>query len=87
MNHRHVLELAAGAALDDLDPEERDAMAAHLAGCPACRAGARELDEVILALGMVSPRRTPPPELWGSIRAAIRATNAGSPDAGPASAR
>ncbi len=92
MTHRHILELAAGAVLDDLDPRERATMQAHLARCPACRVQARELDEVIVALGLAGPRRDPPPELWGSIRAAIRAMDAGSggtpqPDTGPTASR
>ncbi|MGC8634076.1 MAG: zf-HC2 domain-containing protein [Candidatus Limnocylindrales bacterium] len=71
MSHRRFLALAAGDVLEDLDPDERSALERHLLACASCRRGADELREVAGALGAASPRRTPPPEVWQAIRAAI----------------
>jgi hypothetical protein len=43
MNHRTARQLAALAAGDDLSPGDREALEAHLSGCPSCAAEARHL--------------------------------------------
>jgi hypothetical protein len=63
--------LAAGAALDDLDPGERAAYDEHRASCLACRHLERELDDLLTDLALAVPERLPPPDLLGSIRRAL----------------
>jgi hypothetical protein len=68
----HAL-LAAGAALDDLEPGERRAYDANLAVCDECRRTETELETVIADLALVVPERLPPPDLLSGIRRAIAA--------------
>jgi hypothetical protein len=75
MDHRASLELAAGAALDDLEPAERADLDAHLRGCPPCRAAARDLVDVSAALALAAPTRVPPASLRGGVMAAIAAVD------------
>jgi hypothetical protein len=84
MDHRASLELAAGAALDDLDSAERASLGAHLDACPPCRAAARELVDVAGALALAAPTRIPPVSLRSSVMAAVAA--AGLPLDVPAAA-
>jgi anti-sigma-K factor RskA len=87
------LLLAAGAALDDLEADERRAFDAHRATCAACRGLEDELELVLADLALAVPERVPPPDLLAGIRMAIdaeetirdrRAAPAPSPVAGPA---
>jgi predicted anti-sigma-YlaC factor YlaD len=78
VSHRRYLELAAGGALDDLEPDERALLEQHLAECGSCRLGARDIGEVVTALGMAAPRRAVPTDTWGSILSAIREAPSGS---------
>jgi hypothetical protein len=71
MDHGTYRELAAGAALDDLDPTERASLDAHIAACAPCRADARALVDTAGMLAYAVPRRTPPASLRGSVLAAI----------------
>ncbi len=50
-----------GYVLDGLEPEERDAVRAHLADCERCRAEAEELSELpeLLAEAWTAPQRAP----------------------------
>lgn len=73
MDHRAFRELAAGAALDDIDATERAALDAHLEACPACRADARELVDTAGLLAFAVPQRNPPASLRGGMLAAIAA--------------
>ncbi len=70
--------LAAGAALEDLDPAEDAAWDAHRAGCATCRSLAGDLTMVLVDLVLVVPERVPPPALLDAVRHAIRAGAAGS---------
>jgi anti-sigma-K factor RskA len=63
--------LAAGAALDDLEPTERLAYDEHRATCPDCRRLDQELDLVLADLALSVPERMPPPDLLLGIRMAI----------------
>jgi len=79
MIHAEAEELlAAGAVLDDLAQDEREAYAAHRASCVACRRLEVELDHVLADLSLVVPERVPPPDLMANIRRAIQAEAAGA---------
>lgn len=87
MIHAEAEELlAAGAVLDDLEPDERIAYDAHRATCLVCRRLEVELDHVLADLALAVPDRVPPPDLLAGIRRAIdleagagRATVAAAP--------
>jgi hypothetical protein len=75
--------LSLGAyALGDLPPDERAAIAAHIEGCPECRAELRELEGVAALLPLVDPARIeeppvrPPADLGARIEAQIAAESA-----------
>jgi anti-sigma-K factor RskA len=75
--------LSLGAyALGDLPPDERAAMAAHIEGCPECRAELRELEGVAALLPLADPAQIegpaarPPAELGARIEAQIAAESA-----------
>jgi Anti-sigma-K factor rskA/Putative zinc-finger len=68
VNHSDYEDLAAGFALDALEPDEELAFRRHLEGCPACRSSVRELEEVTAALALATPLVEPP----ASLRAAVR---------------
>jgi predicted anti-sigma-YlaC factor YlaD len=74
MDHRTYRELAAGAALDDLDAVERTALDAHLGACATCRGDARQLADTAGLLALAAPRREPPASLRGAVLAAIAAS-------------
>ncbi len=73
MDHRAFRELAAGAALDDLDASERLALRAHLAACGSCRADATALADTAGLLALAAPLRMPPASLRSGVMAAIAA--------------
>ncbi len=74
MDHGNYRELAAGAALDDLDPTERASLDAHVAACAPCRADARALVDTAGMLAYAVPHRTAPASLRGSVLGAIAAS-------------
>jgi predicted anti-sigma-YlaC factor YlaD len=67
MDHAVLTELAAGAALEDLDPVERARLDAHLAACPRCRALVLELEDVLGDLALAAPELRPPAALRGQV--------------------
>ena len=73
MIHEEQLLLAAGAVLDDLDPDERAAYETHRLSCADCRGAELELDHVMADLSLVAPERVPPPDLLAGIRRALAA--------------
>lgn len=73
MDHGTLRQLAAGAALDDLDADEQRAFGAHVAACPSCAELAGDLDTVMVDLALVAPRLRPPASLRGDVLAALRA--------------
>ncbi len=85
MDHRTFRELAAGAALDDLDSTEHAQLDAHLATCPACRIEVRDLVDTAGLLALAAPQRRPPAGLRGGVLAAIAASE-GRPVGVPAAA-
>jgi anti-sigma factor RsiW len=57
---------------------ERDEIAAHLAGCPACRASYAELEETMAALsGMARAKAAAPTELPARVAETIHRRSAG----------
>lgn len=66
-------ELSAGYALDALEPAERDAFEAHLAGCPECQEELAAFWEVAGALAVAADSPAPSPELRDRILADARA--------------
>jgi len=73
MDHGALAELAAGAALDDLEPTERAALDAHLASCTSCQALVAELDEVLADLALAAPELQPPASLRVDVLDSLRA--------------
>jgi anti-sigma-K factor RskA len=63
--------LAAAYVLGALEPEERRAFEAHLAGCAACAEEIRTLRHVTDALARAVPQRTPRAELRTRVLASI----------------
>jgi anti-sigma-K factor RskA len=63
----------AGAyVLGALEPDERDAFAAHLEGCEGCRSELATLRGAADALPLAAPQVPPPPELEDRIMAVVR---------------
>lgn len=79
IGHDAALLLAAGAALDDLEPDELAAYEAHRAGCAACAIAEDEIALVLADLSLVVPERRPPPDLLTGIRLAIDADDRATP--------
>ena len=71
MDHRAVRELAAGAALGDLDASERLSLRVHLAACGSCRADATALADTAGLVALAAPVRMPPASLRAGVLAAI----------------
>jgi hypothetical protein len=72
MDHGTLQQLAAGAALDDLDDAERVELDAHLASCASCLALTAELDSVLADLALVAPELRPPASLKHEVLSALR---------------
>lgn len=73
MDHRSLQQLAAGAALDDLDAAERADLDAHRATCASCAALGVELEDVLADLALVVPELHPPASLKREVLSALRA--------------
>lgn len=69
--HDELKANAAGYVLGSLDPEERRAFEAHLAGCAECSAEVASLRPVIGALATAVPQVTPRAELRDRILSGI----------------
>jgi anti-sigma-K factor RskA len=67
-----IHELSAGYALDALDPEERAAFEAHLAGCERCREEVASFWEVTGALAVAAGGPAPQPALRERVLASVR---------------
>ncbi len=65
------LLLPAGAALDDLAPDERARYEVHRRTCADCRDLELELGQVMADLALAAPERVPPPDLLLGIRRAL----------------
>ncbi|MFP5342312.1 MAG: anti-sigma factor domain-containing protein [Candidatus Limnocylindria bacterium] len=72
MDHRVFRQLAAGAALDDLDATERVRFEAHRLTCDDCAHLAADLDAVLEDLALTAPPLHPPASLQRDVLSAIR---------------
>lgn len=72
LDHAALRELAAGAALDDLDGDELVALSSHLSTCVPCRALQAELDDVMGDLALIAPTLHAPASLRADVMAALR---------------
>ncbi len=79
MSHRAFRELAAGAALEDLEAPEAAELADHLATCAPCRRAARELVEVAGLVALAAPTRRPPATLRRGVMAAVASAGSQAP--------
>jgi anti-sigma factor RsiW len=69
MNHDEIAQLLGAFALDAVDPDEADAIRAHLAECPRCSSEVAEHWEVTGLIANVGVDA--PPEIWDRIAAQI----------------
>lgn len=85
-DHDEVQSLLGAYALDALSEVERARVAAHLAGCAACRAELSELSGAVDALALTVAEREPSPALRARLRlAAVASLDGAAPAAaGPA---
>ena len=67
MNTAHVTDSIPAFALDCLDPDEREQVARHLAGCPDCQAELRAYQSLVGELSLAVPESTPPRRLRQAI--------------------
>ncbi len=69
MKHDEAYELLAALSLDAVEADEREAIEAHVLGCPRCRS---ELDALLDVAGALGNSVEPLPEgLWTSISSRI----------------
>jgi anti-sigma-K factor RskA len=68
------LDLAAGAALDAVEPHELERVEAHAASCAECAAQLQAFREVAALLGSAVPQHDPPPALRGRVLDVARLT-------------
>jgi anti-sigma-K factor RskA len=73
MDTEAIHDLTAAYALDALEPREREAFEAHLAGCESCREQVAELQIAAGELAWAVEPAAPPPELRARIIDAARA--------------
>jgi len=76
MSDASIHELAAGYTLDSLDPDDRHAFEAHLAGCKECRETVATLAGTATALAYAAEGPAPPAELRERVVAGGRAERA-----------
>lgn len=75
MDHGVLAQLAAGAALDDLEAAERDELDRHLPSCSSCQDLSLDLRDVVGDLALAAPMIWPPSSLRRSILAELRAAD------------
>src|SRR5436305_13977440 len=72
--HQDYEELAAGHALNALEPGDEQLFLTHLADCAECQRLLADFSEVAAGLAISSadePEVAPPPQVWQHIRAAV----------------
>jgi anti-sigma-K factor RskA len=69
--HRRWEEELAAYALGALEPDETEAVEAHLAGCERCRADLRWLEPAVEVIPESVPQVTPPPGLRADLMAVV----------------
>lgn len=70
-DHEKWAELAAGYALDALEPDEQALFETHLASCAECRRGLDEHEFVAAQLGALAADATETAPSWADLRASI----------------
>ena len=75
MDHGALAQLAAGAAIDDLEAAEREELDRHLPSCSSCQELTADLDEIVGDLALGAPPRQPPTSLLRDILSALRLPN------------
>lgn len=83
MDHRVFRELAAGAALEDLEAAESTELSAHLAICAPCRREAGHLADVAGLIALAAPPRRPPAAMKRSVLAAVATADPADHPAAP----
>lgn len=71
-SHEEISELLGAYALHAVDPDERDRVERHLAGCPRCQAEVRDHREVAALLG--NSGGDAPDGLWDRIASTLEET-------------
>lgn len=84
MTHEDVQAALAAEALDALDGPERDAVRAHLAGCPECRDELDAYREAAALLAHTAPHRPMEPARSDRVRARLLARAAAGRQGGEA---
>jgi hypothetical protein len=74
IRHRELRLLAAGAALEDLDPAEAATFDRHRAGCGGCASLIHDLDAILADLALIANPLSPPSALQREVLEAIRAS-------------
>lgn len=77
--HDEIESLVAGYVLLALDPEDREALEAHLATCDRCAQSVAEWQELAGSLPLLVEQREPPQGLEERILSAVRAQGAVRP--------
>ncbi|MDR3575570.1 MAG: anti-sigma factor [Anaerolineaceae bacterium] len=67
MNENHISDYLPAYALDCLDPDEKEMVASHLAGCEICQAELRTYLSVVGQLPLAAPEHNPPADLKQKI--------------------
>lgn len=80
-DHEQWEALAAGYALDALEPGDEQAFAEHLRGCSQCARDLAALRDVTAQLAYAAPAAEPPADLGARIRAAAEAERPATPTA------
>jgi anti-sigma-K factor RskA len=70
--HDRIVELLEEYALDQLGPDEREAVEAHLRGCRICEQILRETEEALTLLAETVPPVQPPPALKARVLSSIQ---------------
>jgi anti-sigma-K factor RskA len=71
VSHIEFEQLTAGFVLGALEPDDEHAFTDHLAGCPTCQSGVRELEQVVGELPQAVPVAHPPRSLRLALRRRI----------------
>lgn len=79
MSHDEMNSLVAGYALLALDPEDQEALEAHLPACEICTRSVAEWQQVACSLPLLVEPRQPPRDLEERILSAVRARGAVKP--------
>jgi hypothetical protein len=74
MSCDEFLDLAAGMALNAIDPHDAERVAQHAGQCPDCELKLREFLETAAALGALVPQVDPPAALRDRVQDAVRRT-------------